>query len=102
VVVWTGPARLDLKAIYDYIKMESVYYATVVAEEIIELSESLEFSPQRGRVVPEFSEDNVRELFIYSYRLIYEITDSQTVIILAVIHGRRNIDEITLTEFKNH
>jgi len=40
---------------------------------------------RRGRVVPEVEEDSVREIFLYSYRMIYEIVNSD-VYILAIIH----------------
>jgi plasmid stabilization system protein ParE len=38
---------------------------------------------ERGRVVPEFNDDSIRELFIRSHRLIYKISD-KTVYILAI------------------
>jgi len=47
-----------------------------------------------GRVVPEISNDRIRERFVYSYRLIYEI-GNRTITILAVIHGKRLMDRIS-------
>jgi toxin ParE1/3/4 len=44
--------------------------------------------PRSGRAVPEFSDENVRELLAYSYRIIYKIQAEQ-VLISAVIHGKR-------------
>ncbi len=44
-----------------------------------------------GRIVPELNRENIRELFVYSYRLIYEIRD-KTVRIVAVVHGKRLLD----------
>ena len=41
-----------------------------------------------GRKVPEFDEENIRELIAYSYRIIYAV-EKDEVIIAAVIHGRR-------------
>ena len=46
-----------------------------------------------GRVVPEFGNEQVRERFIYSYRVLYEIEASQ-ISVLAVIHGRRLLESI--------
>jgi len=43
-----------------------------------------------GRKVPEFDDDNVRELIVYSYRVIYRIQEN-AVVIAAVIHGKRNV-----------
>ena len=45
--------------------------------------------PERGRMVPEFMDKNIREIFVYSYRLIYGV-DVDRVSILALIHGRRD------------
>lgn len=50
--------------------------------------------PRAGRKVPEFDDENVRELVVYSYRLIYRLQDDE-VVIAAVIHGRRTL---TVTE----
>ena len=46
--------------------------------------------PQPGRVVPEVGDESVRELFVKSYRLIYEIR-REHVVILALIHGARRL-----------
>lgn len=99
MVVWSIPAKQDLRAIHDYIKLESDFYAKKVVDEIIELSESLKSYAERGRIVPEIDEENVRELFIYSYRLLYEIVDNK-ITILAVIHGKRDISSFTLNDLK--
>jgi len=39
-------------------------------------------------VVPEFGEDTIREIFAYSYRIIYQIEDEE-ITVAAVIHGKR-------------
>ena len=48
--------------------------------------------PRSGRKVPEFDDDNVRELIVYSYRLIYRLT-SEGILIAAIIHGSRNLQQ---------
>jgi hypothetical protein len=45
---------------------------------------------QKGRKVPELDDDNVRELALYPYRIIYAIKTAH-IEILAVIHKRRNL-----------
>jgi plasmid stabilization system protein ParE len=42
----------------------------------------------RGRIVPEMADDLVRELFVKSYRLIYEVP-ADKIVILAFLHGAR-------------
>jgi addiction module RelE/StbE family toxin len=87
------PARNDLKQIYDYIAKDSRYYATNVVENVVSKAENLDEFPEIGRVVPEISDKNVRELIIYSYRLIYEFV-SNDVQILAIIHGKRDFSSL--------
>jgi toxin ParE1/3/4 len=95
MVKWSGPARMDLKQIHDYIANDSRYYAKKVVQTIAERTEELMAFPQRGRMVTEIDNPNIRELFVYSYRLIYEIS-SEGIEILAVIHGKRDFfDRIT-------
>ena len=36
MVIWSGPAKEDLKKIYDYIAGDSKYYAIKVSQEFIE------------------------------------------------------------------
>jgi len=42
-------------------------------------------------MVPEFEDDTTREIFAYSYRIIYRIEDEE-ITIAAVIHGKRLFD----------
>jgi plasmid stabilization system protein ParE len=44
--------------------------------------------PQAGRMVPEFDDENMRELIVYSYRVIYRLEQGE-VLIVVVIHGKR-------------
>lgn len=89
MVIWSKPARDDLKAIFEYIKKDSGYYAGKVTDDIIEKSELLEQFPGMGRVVPELNESNIREIFIYTYRMIYEISDEK-IYILTIVHFARD------------
>lgn len=93
MVIWSIPARNDLKQIYDYIAKDSKYYATNVAQQIISKAENLNKFPEIGRVVPEIGDENVRELIIYSYRIIYEVVPNG-VQILAIIHGKRDFSSL--------
>lgn len=89
MVKWTTPAKQDLKQIHDYIAKDSNFYAKKVTDEIVASSENLESFPQMGRIVPEIGDTNVRELVVYSYRLVYEIVPAG-IRVLALIHGKRD------------
>jgi len=89
-VSWTELALQDLEDIADWISKDSTHYAAAFVREAWELSQSLSRFGDRGRVVPEFDDPSVRELFVRSYRLIYRM-DSKNVYILAFVHGARNL-----------
>ncbi len=91
MVKWSVPARNDLKQIHDYIAKDSKFYAQNVIQEIVAKTETLTELPEIGRIVPENSDKTIRELIVYSYRLIYEISVAG-IEILAIIHGRRDFN----------
>jgi len=88
-IVWSKPAREDLRLIHQYIASDSPHYATRVVEDIADKAGILALTPKLGRAVPEIIEGNIREIGMYSYRIMYEITD-ETIFIHGVIHRRRN------------
>ncbi|WP_028323222.1 type II toxin-antitoxin system mRNA interferase toxin, RelE/StbE family [Desulfatirhabdium butyrativorans] len=89
MVRWTSPAKNDLKKIYDYIASDTKYYAKKVVQDIVETTQKLNDFPEIGRMIPEFNDNKIRELIIYSYRLVYEVKNGD-VDILAIVHGKRD------------
>lgn len=87
-VTWTEGARLDLDEITDHIARDSIQYAQAVSDKILKTAKRIPEYPKMGRMVPELEDEAIRERFIYSYRLIYEIRDKQ-IFIIALIHGSR-------------
>jgi plasmid stabilization system protein ParE len=90
VVIWSEPAKADLRSIHDFIAHNSRYYAKKVVQDIREKVDGLDELPKIGRMVPELNDENVRELSLYSYRIIYEIKN-QIIFVLAVVHQRRDL-----------
>jgi len=70
VVIWTEPAKVDLKHIHDFIAEDSKRYARKVVREMVEKTDVLDDVPKLGKIVPEINDDNVRELHLYSYRIL--------------------------------
>jgi toxin ParE1/3/4 len=93
MVIWSLPAKNDLKQIQKYIAQDSTYYAQKVILTLIEKSEVLYKFPEMGRYVPELQDDYIRELIVYSYRIIYEIVKND-IVIHAVIHAKRDFDTV--------
>ena len=93
-IKWTEPALDDMEGIQAYIAKDSVYYARQFIERIFEAAKKLEDFPEIGRHVPETEERNdVRELIFQGYRIIY-LAQSDTVSIITVIHGSRDLSDV--------
>ena len=58
---------------------------------ILHTARNLSEFPHSGRVVPEITDESIREWFAYSYRVIYRI-EEEGITIAAVVHGRRLLD----------
>ncbi len=67
---WSRRALRDLEAIAEYITADSPTYAGIVVKKIVSETKILARFPRSGRKVPEFDDENVRELIVYSYRII--------------------------------
>jgi toxin ParE1/3/4 len=90
-VVWSPNALDDVDEIAAYIARDSPTYAAAVVEKILDVTRNLQNFPLLGRIVPESNEESIRERFVYSYRLIYQV-QQETVTIIAVVHGKRLLD----------
>ena len=88
---WSDIAEADLDDIYDYIARDVPYYAELFVERLIEATDRLEDHPRSGRRVPEADQrDDIRELIVQGYRIIYRI-EAEEINILTVIHGSRDL-----------
>jgi len=93
-VKWSIEATEDIESIAEYISKDSEFYARAVVSKILKVSREISEQPFIGRVVPELDDDNIRERFVYSYRLIYRISHN-VITIVAVIHGKRLLENIS-------
>jgi plasmid stabilization system protein ParE len=92
-------ARRDLEGIIEFIAMDDPVAAAHALEQIESRAASLKQFPERGRVVPELAAFNIqlyRELIISPWRVIYRI-GRKTVYVLAVLDGRRNVEDVLLS-----
>ena len=64
-----------------------------VKDVVLEAADSLQLLSLRGRMVPEIADENVREIFVFAYRLIYEVLDEE-VRIIAFLHGARDFGRL--------
>ena len=94
-------ALSDIEAIANYIATDSTTYARNVVKKIVAATRILSRFPKAGGQVPEYQDPTVRELFAYSYRIIYKIEDEEALIV-TVIHGKRNLSLARGSRFSLH
>jgi addiction module RelE/StbE family toxin len=97
-VLWTRTARRDLDAIVAYIATDSIENALSVLDRLQERAESLTTAAERGRLVPELRSIDVhqyREIVERPWRIVYRI-EPNSVMVLAVLDGRRDLESLLL------
>ena len=92
MVKWTAHAKSQVRHIHNHIAQDSPLYARRVSEELVKKTIGLDELPHKGRKVPELNVDAVRELSLYSYRILYEIKSDDFIEVLAVIHKRQHLE----------
>ena len=100
-VQWAGTAQDDLACIVEYIAEEDVTAALSTLARLEEAARALATLPMRGRVVREldvFGIQVYRELVVPPWRIVYRI-DGGTVLVLAVVDSRRNLEDLLLDRF---
>ena len=99
-IIWTERSLSDLEDIGEYIAKDSLKYARLTIEKIINKTAVLEKQPLIGRIVPELNDKKIRELIIGNYRIIYE-HKKLYVNILTVHHSKRDLRIRDLTTNKD-
>ena len=94
-LTWTNEALNRLIEIEDFISEDNPRRAFNFVNQIIQKAESLKNHPRKGRIVPEFSIPEIRELIYKNYRIVY-IIRKESLEILTVFESHRLIrnDEI--------
>ena len=87
-VIWLPSAVDDLDGIAANISPDSASYASAVVQRVLSAAADLRQFSDRGRALPEWDDNSVREIYVHNWRLIYQVTSHQ-VIVLTVIHGAR-------------
>jgi len=90
-IVWSPKALADVEAIAEYIEKDSPFYARAVVGKVVAATRQLGRFPLSGRVVPEMMDVAFREVFAFSYRIIYRVEEG-VVTIVAVVHGKRMLE----------
>ncbi|RMF19474.1 MAG: type II toxin-antitoxin system RelE/ParE family toxin [Candidatus Dadabacteria bacterium] len=89
---WTEQAFERLAEVQEFIARDSPVAAARMVDKIIDRAENLKTFPERGRIVPEIDNPDIREVFEGNYRIVYRVRE-QYLEILTVFERHRLFPE---------
>ena len=94
-VIWSPSARADLKDIVTFIAEDNPEVAEKFGTALIEASKALGRFERKGRKVPEFNLEEIREIIVSPYRIIYRLVEKNSRLeIVRLWHAARGQPEI--------
>jgi len=87
-IFWTKEALLRLQEIEEYISRDNPIGAIAFIDKLITVAETIIDNPQKGRIVPELSLENIRELLHQNYRIVY-LVKKNSIDIVTVFEGHQ-------------
>ncbi len=97
---WTKEALLRLQDIEEYISRDNPIVAIEFVDKLISLAETLIDHPEKGRIVPELSLENIRELLHKNFRIVY-LVKKNSIDILTVFEGHQLLKKEEIFKRKN-
>jgi toxin ParE1/3/4 len=97
-IVWAETAIIDLEDIIEYISTDSINIAIEKYTLIRNATNELKKYPEKNRIIPELEKNNIRkyrEIIVKPWRIMYK-REQKIVYIMAIIDGRRNIEDILM------
>lgn len=91
-VAWTDEAKAHLAGIHEFIKRDAPFYAAQTVDKLTRRIDQLIDHPRSERIVPKYDDENLRELILPPYRLIYRIKTDR-IDIIAVFHGAQQLPD---------
>jgi len=90
-ILWTSPARFDLRRLRVWTERHSPGKAQAQAQRIRKAVESLSGMPRLGRTiaVPEGGQEELRELILPPYVIRY-LVEPERILIIRLWHGRED------------
>ena len=90
-IKFTDQSIEDLREIAGYISRDSVFYAELHIQKLINRTDILVNFPHIGRIVPEINSKSVREIIEGNYRIIYKVVNKDMLHILTFHHSRKKL-----------
>jgi len=94
-LIWSPAARDDLHDIATFIARHNSNRAMSFTYELISETENLQEFPEVGRMVPEYRNQNIREITFRPYRVVYRVDHANKLCEIArVWHSARGIPQL--------
>ena len=94
-LTWSPAARDDLHDIIVFIARDNPNRAMSFGYELISETDRLQEFPKLGRIVPEYSNDTIREIIFRPYRIVYRIHhEGRLCEIVRVWHSARGLPRL--------
>lgn len=93
-IEWSNKAAEQLDEIVEYIANDSIFHASKTATRIVQATRSLGIFPERSAFAPELKDTKVREIHVFSYRILYRhLKNENKIRIVGIVHGMQLLDE---------
>lgn len=99
-ILYSSIAVSDLEHLKEYISYDSPSLANSFILSLFKSIEKLSDFPKIGRVVPEFKDENIREIIFKTYRVIYKVFKDH-VYILTIHHGAKILKDSFNSDWEN-
>ena len=96
-IQWSARAMRDLEEIAAYIARDNPQAARKSIAKLRKTAEGAAKMPLAARVVPEIQRDDVREVFLRSYRIVYGVHDDH-IFVFTVFGGGKQLSQVTVPE----
>lgn len=94
-LLWTEEAISNLREIEEFIARDNAETAIKFVDELIDKAETLVENTKKGRIVPELSIEQIREIIYKKYRIVYLLKESSIeILIVFESHKLLREDEI--------
>ena len=99
-VRWTRGAVSDLREIRSFIAVDDPLAADRWVQRLRDRARLAADHPLGGRVVPEFGRDEVREVLVRTYRIVYRVLPDE-ILVLTVFEGSRLLHPSDMADDSN-
>jgi plasmid stabilization system protein ParE len=91
-LLWTKEAIFNLHEIENFIARDNLDIAIKFVDKLIDKADTLVENPKKGRVVPELSVEQIREILYKNYRIVY-LLKKNSIDILTVFESHKLLRE---------